>query len=84
MLGPFWDPSGIQNEALERPGAAEEGQKGWYPELGSRSRLRLGRALCAKGVPRAIRSDLGTPLGDQGALSEPPWVTKVLIRDPLG
>jgi hypothetical protein len=29
--------------------------------------LRLGRALCLKGVPEGIFIDFGTPLGEEGA-----------------
>ena len=84
ILEHFWNPPVVQNGALERPGAAKKSQQGRYPEVRSRSLLRLGRALCPKEVPRTILIDFGTPLGDQGSLLGPPWVTKVLIRDPLG
>ena len=84
ILTPFWDSPGGQNGALERPLAAKGGQKGGSFEWGSRSRVRLGPALCANGVPKAILIDFGTTSGDPGAILGPPWVTKVLIRDPLG
>jgi len=80
ILGPPLDPKWD----LGAPTGGQRGKKGWSFELGSRSRLRLGRVLCANGVPKAILIDFGTPLGDQGSLLGPPWVTKVLIRDPLG
>ena len=70
FLGPPWGPKWD----LGAPMGGQGGQKGWSPELGSRSRLGLGRALCANGVPKAILIDFGTPLGDQGPL----------FRTPLG
>ena len=80
ILGPPLDPKWD----LGAPTGGQRGQKGWSPELRSRSRLRLGSALCANGIPKAILIDFGTPLVDQGPLLETPWVTKVLIRDPRG
>ena len=84
ILDPFWDPPWIQNGTLERPGAPRKCQKSQLPESRIASRDRHGSDPCPKGVPQAILIDFGTPLGDQGSLLGPPWVTKVLIRDPLG
>ena len=67
ILVDFGKPRGDQNPPLERPWAVRRVQKGCYFELALRSRLRLGRALCLKGVPKDTFIYVGTPLGEEGA-----------------